>query len=114
MDTHYTTVEQSKKLVDAGMDSATADIHYNNVYGEEHIPCWSTGQLLELLPRKVSDGKRTLSAGVYFDHGNRITYYDDSRHRVEFQVSGDRFINLLYDTFIWLLNNKYYPAKTNL
>ena len=70
----YTTIEQSKKLVELGLDPSTADMYYfldptpaGNIYhlavqrvdvgiknlpqyNEGDIPCWSLSALLELMP----------------------------------------------------------------
>lgn len=65
---HYTTIEQSKHLLELGLSPETADIfipcYGNNDYSEnrpyfrntvikpdkDDFPCWSIGALLELLP----------------------------------------------------------------
>jgi len=68
----YTTIEQSKKLVELGIDADSADMSYiltTNKYDEHiwqpmldqpsirfgEIPCWSTEALLKLLPREIND-----------------------------------------------------------
>ena len=63
----WTTIEESRKLVEAGLNPETADMHYtlaedesfyilytdNEVaYGSDRIvPCWSVGALLRLMPK---------------------------------------------------------------
>ncbi len=65
----YTTIEQSKKLLELGLDPSTADMmyrEYETVIGDDYgyaykiqpfyssniddIPCWSLAALLDVLP----------------------------------------------------------------
>lgn len=63
-----TTIEQSQKLIELGIDVKTADMDYvpcvndmneydyvvniwNNEHEENWIPCWSLAALLELMPK---------------------------------------------------------------
>lgn len=62
MNRYYTTIEQSKKLLELGLDGYTADMAYSqdsdtcipmpvaNCAGSFPVPCWSVGALLELMP----------------------------------------------------------------
>jgi len=70
---NYTTLEQSKKLVELGINPNTADMHiisYSNDRGgyfytslcyskwdaehtEGYFPCWSLGALLKIIPTKI-------------------------------------------------------------
>ena len=73
---HYTTIEQSKKLLELGLKLETADMiyrkefdpYYNTyVLNEEYpeflkfsgdflqgdVPCWSLGALLEIMPEQI-------------------------------------------------------------
>ena len=74
---HYTTIEQSKRLLELGMNPETADMHhskwtkidnidyvgigYNELdkeeYGDVFLPCWSLGSLLEVMPRYIHSGR---------------------------------------------------------
>ena len=61
---NYTSIEQSKKLVELGLDPSTADMHYNKqmpstpicqgsfLFPTMEIPCWSAGRLIEVWQRK--------------------------------------------------------------
>ena len=61
MNRYYTSIEESKKLIELGLKPETADMWYRSlldfpeikrtINGELGIlPCWSVGQLLELMP----------------------------------------------------------------
>lgn len=65
----YTTTEQSRKLIELGIDVNTADMFYDNPdllnnppeiivnhnypFNDSDIPCWSTEALMKLLPRNI-------------------------------------------------------------
>lgn len=75
----WTTIEQSKKLIKAGLDIETADMYYctTTLTGKEYfdtpmcgkddnscpeeftpsIPCWSLGRLIDLMPRTIETKK---------------------------------------------------------
>ena len=61
----YTTIEQSKRLVELGLDPKTADLRYvgegdvvgkgrclalHKPYRDRHIPAWSLDALLKVIP----------------------------------------------------------------
>lgn len=71
----YTTLEQSKRLLELGLDPETADMNYPMFYhraidgggkhlsdipeafkaiGEEDVPCWSLDALLEAMPQYIN------------------------------------------------------------
>ena len=72
---HYTSIEQSKRLVKLGLDPETADMLYSPLYKEgkvdsykdipfmkeafnnelpyDFLPCWSLGALLEVMPDEI-------------------------------------------------------------
>ena len=62
-----TSIEQSKKLIELGIDVNTADMIYN-ILGEPyirddipidkyHTPAWSLSALLELMPERIKIGE---------------------------------------------------------
>lgn len=68
----WTSLEQSKKLIEAGLDLNTADMLYPPLgrYGEfdtfpticniltvDDMSCWSLGALIELLPKTIETKK---------------------------------------------------------
>ena len=69
---NYTSIEQSKKLIEAGLPIETADMHYINnkhpgcvpyqemkktnnewLQGTEITPCWSIDALLDIMPKTI-------------------------------------------------------------
>lgn len=73
---HYTTLEQSKKLVELGLNPNTADMFWSTEFDMvictqyltksdfetlvpmcESIPCWSLGALMDLLPPSIQTGE---------------------------------------------------------
>ena len=66
---NYTSIEQSKHLLELGLDPGSADMHYNFYRDEwdkvksngnipslmmnslDDIPCWSVGALLDVMPK---------------------------------------------------------------
>lgn len=83
MKQYYTNKEQSRELVELGLESETADMFYFDDNGgdpnfkvrngiqyyyesEDCLPCWSLGALLEVLAKKAlefdDDGSAVLSS----------------------------------------------------
>ena len=67
---HYTTIEQSKKLVELGLNPDTADMCYiahSELVGiyepfckkieKDDVPCWSLGALMDLLLPSIQTGE---------------------------------------------------------
>ena len=81
-----TTIEQSKKLIELGIDVNTADMWYLPIKDSHKlvttpsltrgiIPAWSLSALLELIPNYVinkSDGKINLYYGLKVSHDNLV------------------------------------------
>ena len=110
----WTSLEQSKKLVEAGLDPNTADMMYKYIGGayengetkplydlvistdnqnDTNIPCWSLGVLIGVLPNNKKE-TTTLSRGgwriepiEYLD--NWWCEYEDDSHAKDFTVSAD-------------------------
>lgn len=89
----YTTVEQSNRLIESGLDPKTADMHYsandviidnlpdkhieaypmiNKNDAEYTVPCWSAGCLMSLMPDMIGRNKEV-------DENGNITYKDDNK-----------------------------------
>lgn len=85
----YTDLEQSKKLIELGIDVNTADIIYNVLdesyirhdtpIDKYHTPAWSLTALMEMLPSYIGDYNKTL----YYDNGEwYCTYSDDGEFMI--------------------------------
>lgn len=121
---HYTSIEQSKKLVELGLNPDTADMHYikcireNDVRyipelllddNECDIPCWSLGALLELMPasiEEVKDHNVDLILGPLEDKWE-ISYFDWTGLQHGPSIISDTPLEAAYNMVIWLLENDY-------
>ena len=75
---NYTTIEQSKKLIELGLSPESADMFYSKrptgkssystfpdfkpegrleVFTKVDLPCWSLGALIDLLPPSIQTGE---------------------------------------------------------
>ena len=110
-----TTIEQSKKLIELGLNTDTADMFYykENIFNnalsvfngqllvrgnselkdEDTIPAWSLSRLLELMPNNTSLVKEY---GVYTCWSNDNCKY----------TSTDSLIDAAYVMMCYLLENK--------
>lgn len=119
---NYTTVEQSKKLLELGLNSETADMYYDG-YGklpvgypgilmhknsfEYDTPCWSLGALMELMPKIKEDEDDggcypTLCKGY-----NTNKWHCVYRSSIYITDWCDTSINAAFDMVVWLLENGY-------
>lgn len=122
---NYTSIEQSKKLLELGLDANTADMFYSiitsittdeqiigripmlkwdNMSSLTYIPCWSVGALLKLLPDILIEGKAycpvLYKANQYvitYQHGNIVFR---SLYKMD-------LIDSLVSMIIWLLENNH-------
>lgn len=147
---HFTSIEQSKKLLELGLKAESADMHYGNfcskglgycsqyragltpyireveIYEEikkeyhidkydgivawEVLPCWSVGALLELMPKMFYiEGKDDLIEVALLLAKDQVIYeyteYDDNYEVFRSKIGN--FIDCLYETVCWLLQNNY-------
>ena len=86
-----TSQEQSKKLIELGVDVNTADMYYDvNRYGiqskpevaigkvwSKDIPAWSLTALLKLIPKFSLEKGISNNAGYLLCYNYNTTYYDD-------------------------------------
>lgn len=112
-----TSLEQSKKLIELGIDVNTADMHYSTWtilnegeyilspnqgetieelqedYGNQVIPAWSLSALLELIPSSVF---------LY----SKLVKWDESYYIEHREVLYDNPIDAAFEMVCWLLENK--------
>ena len=86
-----TSQEQSKKLIELGVDVNTADMYYDvNSYGiqskpevaigkvwSKDIPAWSLTALLKLIPKFSLEKVISNNAGYLLCYNYNTTYYDE-------------------------------------
>jgi hypothetical protein len=133
----WTTLEESQKLVEAGLPVETADMRYSfigehikeatendyllhtgsvdkNSYTFKHkflVPCWSLGALLELIPAEItySDFK-PFKLGIFKDEDKChyfIQYYPLYEDGVFCEANGHTLIEASINMILYLLNNKF-------
>ena len=125
-----TSQEQSKKLVELGIDANTADMYYDcNSYGiqskpevaigtvwSKDIPAWSLAALIELLPNKI-----VVNNEKYFLHftKNKVEYIGivtwDGQKSIS--AEADNLLDACYNIVVKLKNDGNYisvvPEKDN-
>jgi hypothetical protein len=124
----WTTLKESKQLIEAGLPVETADMRYSFIgehikeatendyllhtgsvdkdsYTFKHkflIPCWSLGVLTQLLPRTIEQEYNLLINSEFY-----VMYRHPFSKDVKFVCSKSSFlIENVKDAIIWLLNNK--------
>ena len=110
----YTTLEESKALVDAGLDPKTADMHYtlaedysifilyadNEVaHNDRVIPCWSLAALLNLL-----ESNRIHYNLMYRSYDTELHIY---RYKSPDSYEYSEWFEEPVNAILWLLENKY-------
>ena len=128
---HFTSIEQSKKLLELGLKAETADACYdvgdgqtkahiecenftsyftNDEFPElkdRYIPCWSVGQLLELMPKIKGSKCPKLLKFIKNDK----QFYVVSYKRISYTGFYKTPIEVCYETMCWLLENNYLKTK---
>ena len=134
---NYTNIEQSKKLLELGLNPGTADFCYrtwmkhdltplfvsytegisileSSIYDVSArnklkmlVPCWSIGALLEVMPKQIFSE----------DHIKHYvpTLYIAEKASIGYQAmneflcikNGKTLIEAIYDMVVWLLENNY-------
>ena len=113
----WTDLDQSKKLVEAGLDPNTADMHiidqsYGNhgyfdtalcyskwdaVHTDGYLPCWSLGRLIGLILYEPFISNQD---GTWF-----VSFDVDDTHSHQF--SKETLIDTVIESIIWLLEKGY-------
>ena len=133
---YYTSIEQSKKLIEAGLNPETADMFYDNgnetqpeirlhsyghIMNKDDIPCWSTGALIDLLPFEICiAGNKNLKYQLRFGRAETefwITYEsliaDLKGSFIGFNTVIDKcdMIGCIYKMVLWCLESGYIKKK---
>ena len=122
---NYTSIEQSKKLLELGLSPESADMHYLIVPDKQlemlhtgcdlrvmqevnkedkiFIPCWSVGALLEIIPQ----------CHIHTPYPDENDYVCWSTHSdlIDKEDLGKSAIEALYNMVVWLLENNYINKK---
>ena len=124
----YTDLEQSKKLIELGIDVKTADMrfcfshtlggritgHYPMIGREPSMgttPCWSLAALLELIPPYLGEFKDGIDFGLSKSMNGKwysahyIQLNDDGISTFNKTVTGDTAIDAVFEMVVWLKEN---------
>lgn len=122
----WTSIDQSKKLIEAGLDPNTADMLYHPLgrHGEfdifptigdtlsiDDMSCWSIGALIELLPKTIETKK---PKNLYFleilPASNCVAYIalNENKEYVFLKsIADSTLLDNVVEMICWLLNNNY-------
>lgn len=124
---NYTTLEQSKKLLELGLDPKTADMYYahfirmgSDTYDETEpligefdypyeFPCWSLGVLIDLMPHEIKedgDTYRLLITHKLAQYPRLTTLWPSL-----YNSHADSTFEAAYNMMVWLLENKYIKTE---
>lgn len=131
----WTSIVQSKKLIEAGLDPNTADMGYvGSINAELSLacyidvkerfkdkksdffkvtPCWSLGALIELLPPYLFEFERGIDLNIYRNlngKGWHVSYmpnniFDLQKDKFRQISNGDSTVETTVNMIIWLLEN---------
>lgn len=131
---NYTNIEQSKKLVELGLNPLTSDMSYSYDFDDSRyvitttpvknwivpkyaestkikqvLPCWSFEALLKVMPisiEEVKDHKVDLILGHPKDKWC-LAYFDWTGLQQGHSTTGDTPLEAAYNMAVWLLENGY-------
>lgn len=133
---NYTTIEQSKKLLELGLSPETADMFYfldptpagciyhltvpqigfgvktrEPEYDKGDVPCWSVEALLELIPKhpKFNTVFRFLESQI--DGSYKYIWIFECHAVSEYTFEGTSDFDCIYQAIVWLLQNNYIKAE---
>ena len=120
-----TSIEQSKKLIELGIDINTADMHHVLIDSDKeiydiglgnyigilpHYPAWSLTALFEILPNDevtsttVTRGGWDIKFEKYFDIW--FAEYETEKHNNDFSLSANNPLDAAFEMIVWLKENK--------
>ena len=121
-----TTIEQSRKLIELGIDVNTADMYYynndeipqiisdikllkKNINPKFYTPAWSLSALIELMPEHiVINNKVSNSLKMYKEEGGiAFSYFFSAFDKVDDIIMCDiTLIGAAFEMVVYLLENK--------
>lgn len=130
MERNYTSVEQSKRLLDLGVDSESADMCYLSQYRNDNgeytyflrptvkgkdveqyyissMPSWSVGALMELLKNRSDCNFVSLDSNRANKWRISTSYYKMANWKSK-DVISDTQIDVCYNMVVWLLENEVF------
>ena len=130
----YTSIEQSKKLLELGLNPETADMCWEQHYNKEPIitvkpyttkgksigahccDAWSLGALLEAIPHIIKDDDYTneITPLLYPMQGEWFCVYnelDTDGYSPYAEEKGTTPIEAVFNMIVWLFKNEYIKIK---
>ena len=121
---YYTTLEQSKKLIELGLDPKTADMAYakgfkdlvicspyieDGFVGEFDLPCWSLGALISVLPCFIKEGENEYCLSIFPDGIGKwvVDYSTFDTDECFMDYLDDSLLDALYYMCCFLLERNY-------
>ena len=122
----YTSVEQSRKLLELGLNENTADMCYEYIeecdgnfpyYSEpschkqeesNDIPCWSVGALINAMPKIITVNNQECYLRIYHTILGSIAIEYSTFEENTLQYFDDKdLLAVIYYMTCWLLENNY-------
>lgn len=128
-----TSIEQSRKLVELGLDPDTCDMTWHKIDKNLHdaanitvegwkfskegqiqniipnncIPAWSLTHLLNLIPAVISYKDEEVNFCMCYDNENQpcANYSKAGKEKIKF--SGENFLDAVFGLMCWLLEKAY-------
>ena len=122
-----TSIEQSKRLIELGIDVNSADMVYhkelNGTYSlrvvdnvlKYDIPAWSLSALLELMPSHLFEFERGIDLNLYPSINRKVWLCSYMPNAIE-NMKTDKFkqithadslVDAVFDMIVWLKENNY-------
>ena len=121
-----TSLEQSKKLIELGIDVSTADMFWHRKLDGTHslmvddimlkldTPAWSLSALLELMPPYLFEFERGIDLNIYPNLSSKAWHCSYMPNAVENMkndkfkqiTNGDNPIDAAFEMVVWLKKNK--------
>lgn len=128
-----TSIEQSKKLIELGIDINTADMHYSTWtilnegeyilspnqgetieelqedYGNQVIPAWSLSALIQVLPITIVDSwtDYCLMLDIKAKMPRYVKYGDVYHPEFPWDFKKQSLLDSIVESIFWLHNNNY-------
>ena len=128
-----TSIEQSKKLIELGIDINTADMHYSTWtilnegeyilspnqgetieelqedYGNQVIPAWSLSALIQVLPITIVDSwtDYCLMLDIKAKMPRYVKYGDIYHPEFPWDFKKQSLLDSVVESIFWLHNNNY-------
>ena len=111
-----TSIEQSKKLIELGIDANTADMYWwysgkryyvesmddNDFNKESDIPTWSLTALFDILPKQFDEYVKTL----YWFNGEYHCSYENENWESKYWTSADNLVDACVEMILKLHERK--------